>query len=413
MKVITAKHFTSAPLSHTFAAEELAPVSAGTVPAQRIRVLRIARASLTPALRGRERAIASRFPQVDLKVISAKAWKETGVDVEVRPDELFEVEGARTFFSKHIQAFAYDPRPIVSALRRHRPHIIDLDHEPYSVPAAEIIWLRDRFSPGTRIVMQTAQNILKKYPFPFSFMERRAFEAVDGAYMCSDTVREVLEAKGFDKPLTLAPFGVDTEMFRPRPQRLRDGMPFTVGYVGRLLPEKGLTTLTDALGRLKHENWRLMVVGDGPERESVEARLRELGILDRATFAGAVPYEHTPRYFHWMDALVIPTLTTGRIREQFGRVIVEAMACGIPVIGSTCGAIPEVIGDAGMIFPEGDAEALAEAIERLLKDELLGRRLAAYGFERVRENFTWAHAAERIFGLYLRVLGLAPEGGAE
>lgn len=406
MKVLTAQHFAPAPSSHTFAAAELRPVSVSEVPAERIRVLRIARASLTPALRGRERAIASRFPQVDLRVISAKKWKETGVDTAVQPDELFDVEGARTFLSSHIQAFAYDPFPIIRALREHRPHIIDLDHEPYSIPAAQVIALRNRFSPKTKIVMQTAQNILKRYPFPFSLLEKKAFREVDGAYMCSDTVREVLEAKGFDKPLTLAPFGVDTQMFRPRVQRLRDGSPFTVGYVGRLLPEKGLITLADALGRLKEKNWQLMIVGDGPDREPIERRLRELGIFDRTRFIGAVPYEQTPKYFHWMDALVIPTRTTGKIREQFGRVIVEAMASGIPVIGSTCGAIPEVIGDAGMVFPESDDEALAEAVSRLIDDEVLRRRLAGYGLERVRENFTWEHAAERIFGLYLRVLGL-------
>ncbi len=407
MKVLTAQHFAPAPSSHRFAAAELRPVSATEVPVGRIRVLRIARASLTPALRGRERAIASRFPQVDLRVISASKWKETGVDVTVQKDDLFEVEGARTFLSNHIQAFAYDPFPIIRALRGHRPHIIDLDHEPYSIPAAQVIALRNRYSPRTKIVMQTAQNILKRYPFPFSLLEKRAFREVDGAYMCSDTVREVLENKGFDKPLTLAPFGVDTKMFRPKPHRLQDGMPFTVGYVGRLLPEKGLRTLVDALGRLRGRDWRLMVVGDGSEREPMEARLRELGILDRAHFTGAVPYEQTPKYFHWMDALIIPTRTTGKIREQFGRVIVEAMACGVPVIGSTCGAIPEVIGDAGMVFPEGDDEALAEAVDKLLSDEVLRRRLADYGFERIRENFTWEHAAERIFGLYLRVLGLA------
>lgn len=373
---------------------------------ERIRVLRIARASLSPSLRGRERAIAKRFPQVDLRVLAAKSWQEAGVDVAVQADDLFPVKGVGTFLSKHIQAFAYNPLPIIKVMLEHRPHIIDLDHEPYSVPAAEVITLRNLFAPKAKIVMQTAQNILKRYPAPFRQMEQRAFRQVDGAYMCSETVREVLDIKGFDKPQTLAPFGVDLDLFKPKPIRLQDGMPFTIGYLGRLLPEKGLLTIADALSQIRSTNWRFMVVGDGPERGPLEAALKQYGLLHKTVFTGAVPYERTPEYLHWMDALIIPTRTTGTIREQFGRVIIEAMACGVPVIGSTCGAIPEVIGHAGMVFQEEDDEELADIIDRVIDDEILRRRLIRDGRERVENNFTWEHAAERIFGLYLRVLGL-------
>lgn len=373
---------------------------------ERIRVLRIARASLSPSLRGRERAIAKSFPQVDLRVLAAKSWQEAGVHVELQPDELFPVKGVGTFLSKHIQAFAYNPLPIIKAMLAHRPHIIDLDHEGYSVPAAEIITLRNIFAPKAKIVMQTAQNIYKRYPVPFRQFEQRAFRQIDGAYMCSDTVREVLMAKGFDKPYTLAPFGVDLDLFKPKPIRLQDGMPFTIGYLGRLLPEKGLLTIADALSQVRAQNWRFMVVGDGPERGPLEAALKQYGLLHKTIFTGAVPYERTPEYLQWMDALIIPTRTTDKIREQFGRVIVEAMACGVPVIGSTCGAIPEVIGDAGLIFQEEDDEELADTLDRLLDDEVLRRRLIRDGRERVENNFTWEHAAERIFSLYLRVLGI-------
>ena len=144
--------------------------------AEPIRVLRIAHASLTPALRGRERGIALRFPEVDLEVVTAPRWLEAGMDIETIPDDLFPVHTARTFFSGHMQLFAYDPLPIIKALRRHRPHIIDMDHEPYSVPCAEIISLRNLYAPTTPIVMQAAQNIYKDYPLPFSLMEKRALK---------------------------------------------------------------------------------------------------------------------------------------------------------------------------------------------------------------------------------------------
>lgn len=372
--------------------------------ARRIRVLRIAHASLTPALRGRERAIARCFPEVDLQVVTPPRWRETGVVVETVPDDLFPVITAGTFLSKHIQLFAYDPLPVIRALRRHQPHIIDMDHEPYSVPCAEIITLRNLFAPQAKIVMQTAQNILKKYPPPFSLLEKRAFREVSAAYMCSETVREVLETKGFDKPTVLAPFGVDPDLFFPRDREQADDAVLTIGYVGRLLPAKGLLTLVDALAQIRTENWRLLVVGDGEERAPMERKLAAYGLLERTEFAGAVSYEKTPEYFHRLDALVVPTRTTGKIREQFGRVIIEAMACEVPVIGSTCGAIPEVIGDAGLIFPETDAAALAEKLRQILRDTDLRRKLARAGRRRVEENFTWECAARRIFSAYETVL---------
>jgi glycosyltransferase involved in cell wall biosynthesis len=372
---------------------------------ERIRVVRIAHASLTPALRGRERALAKRFPQIDMEVITPPRWCETNVDVETVPDDLFPVRTARTFFSKHIQLFAYDPFPIIEAFRRHKPHIIDMDHEPYSVQCAEIITLRNLFAPNTPIVMQTAQNILKNYPPPFSMLEKRAFRQISGAYMCSETVREVLETKGFRKPVQIAYFGVDMEAFRPVERKT--GEPFTIGYIGRLMPPKGVLVLVDALAQIKSENWRFLVVGDGTERTEMQRRLAEYGLLDRCEFVGAVQYEETPEYFQKIDVLAMPTITTPKFREQFGRVLIEAMACNVPVVGSTCGAIPEVIGDAGIVVAENDATALAAGLRRLIQDKALHANLSNAGRKRVEKNFTWEHVAEQIFSLYERVLGLS------
>jgi glycosyltransferase involved in cell wall biosynthesis len=369
---------------------------------QRLRVLRIAHASLTPALRERERAIARNYPNVEMEVITTYRWREAEIEVEVAPDDLFPVRSARTHLSKHIQLFAYDPRPIIAALKEHKPDLIDMSHEPYSVPCAEILTLRDRFAPGTPIVMQTNQNIYHRYPPPFSWLEQRAFRKVAGAYVCSETVREVLRAKGFTKPAPIVPFGVDLRAFKrrsdPRP------MGRTIGFVGRMLPGKGLNILADALTKLRDEKWQLLVVGDGSERESFTKQLSEAGLLDRTKFTGAVSYELTPEYFQQIDVLVIPTQTTERIREQFGRVIVEAMASGIPVIGSTCGAIPEVIADAGLVFPEGDGTLLADAIKRLLADEEMKKRFARMGRARVEENYSWDRVAKITYALYQHVM---------
>lgn len=367
---------------------------------EKLRILRIAHSSLTPSLRERERALARNFPNVELEVVTTKRWREAEIEVAAESDDLFPVRSATTHLSKHIQLFAYDPRTIIAALREHRPHLIDMNHEPYSVACAEVLTLCERYAPGAPVVMQTAQNILRRYPLPFSWFERRAFRKVSAAYVCSETVREVLRAKGFTKPTPIIPFGVDLSSFKKRSRVAAR----TIGFVGRMLPGKGLNVLADALTRLHNDDWQLLVVGDGSERESFTNRIAGAGLLHRATFTGAVSYDLTPEYFQQIDVLVIPTETTDRIREQFGRVIVEAMASGIPVIGSTCGAIPEVIADAGVVVPEGDGKALANAIRLLLNDEGLRDRLARQGRLRVEQNYSWDLVARKTHELFRHVL---------
>lgn len=376
---------------------------------QRMRVLRIAHSSLTPALRQRERAVVRCHPDVDLEVITTPRWREAEMEVDVTPDDLFPVRTARSYLSKHIQLFAYDPRPIIKALREHRPHVVDLSHEPYSIAGAEVLTLCKWFAPKVPIVMQTNQNILHNYPPPFNWLEQRAFRSVAAMYACSETVVEVLRAKGFHKPAPIIPFGVNTEAFRPRPaSQWRSNQPLTIGFVGRMLPGKGLNVLADALEKLKADAWQMLVVGEGPEREGFEQRLRAANLRERAEFTGAINFALVPEYFHQMDLMVIPTETTNRIREQFGRVIVEAMASGVPVIGSTCGAIPEVIGDAGLVFPEGNANALATALRRMLSDQSLRERLSIAGQARV-EQYSWERVAEKTYDLYRQVIGTRTE----
>jgi glycosyltransferase involved in cell wall biosynthesis len=369
-----------------------------------MRVLRIAHASLTPRLRDRERALARCYPDVQMEVVTTDRWREAEVDVEAAPDDLFPVTKARALFSKHVQLFAYDPRPLIAAMRRHRPHLIDLNAEPYSVACAEVLTLRNLFSPRSAVVLQNCQNILRNYPKPFNWLERRALKQIAAALPCSETVVEVLMAKGFRKPMPVVPFGVNLEEFTFRPASSEIRKPLTIGFVGRMLPGKGLNVLAQALAKLQTEDWSLLVVGDGPERKPFTVALAEAGLLRRAKFTGAIKYDDVPALFHEIDILVVPTETTQRIREQFGRVIVEAMACGIPVIGSTCGAIPEVIDDAGVVFPEGDADALTRALRQMLDDANLRAEFALAGRRRVEQNYTWDRVAQKTYELYRRVV---------
>jgi glycosyltransferase involved in cell wall biosynthesis len=376
--------------------------------------MRIAHASLTPALRKRERAFARLFPEVSLEVVTTTRWREAEIDVDATDDDLFPVTKVRPRFSKHIQLFAYEPKPIIAALRRYQPHLIDLNHEPYSVACAEVMSLCSRYAPQAAIVLQACQNIYRNYPLPFALLERRAMRRAAAAHVCSESVREVLRAKGFKKPVAIIPFGVDLDAFAPADSAAHDRRdPLTIGYFGRMLPGKGLNILAEALAKLSSEQWNLLVVGDGPERANFEAVLTQNGLLNRARFTGAVSFEEIPKLYHDIDFLVMPTETTERIREQFGRVLVEAMASAVPVIGSTCGAIPEVIGDAGLVFPERDAEALASSMRQLLIDDALRTRLSEQGRARVQQNYSWDVVAAKTHEFFHQVLSGAAQDSSE
>src|SRR5437016_3179315 len=253
---------------------------------ERLRVLRIAHASLTPALRERERALAKECADIDLEVLTTTRWREAGVDVYATADDLFQVSPARACLSNHIQLFAYDPRPVVRALRRHRPHLIDLNHEPYSIACAEILALADWLLPGVPVVMQVAQNLPRRYPPPVNWLQRRALSRIAAAYACSEGAREVLHAKGFRKPVSIIPFGVNTAAFHPRPQNRIDRR-LTIGFVGRMLPGKGLGVLAEALTKIASDDWKLLLVGDGPERKRFERILAERALTHSAEWSGA------------------------------------------------------------------------------------------------------------------------------
>ncbi len=281
-----------------------------------------------------------------------------------------------------------------------RPDLVHIDEEPYDL--LTFLAVRAAQSRGIKALFFTWQNLKRSFPVPFGLFEAYVLEHADAAIAGGAEAAAVLRAKGFARPLYVIPqFGVDPEVF-PYQEKVSEP-PFTVGYAGRLVPEKGLTVLLEAAASLEGD-FRLLLVGDGPLRQelAIAAQDKELG--QRMEFKGNVPSEQMPQVLAEMDALVLPSLTTPRWKEQFGRVLIEAMACGVPVVGSSSGEIPQVIGDAGLVFPEGDAGALAAALGRLASDPKLRSELAQRGRGRVLAHYTQAKVAADTFQAYRMVL---------
>jgi glycosyltransferase involved in cell wall biosynthesis len=195
------------------------------------------------------------------------------------------------------------------------------------------------------------------------------------------------------------PLGFDGARFNVLSTDQRPHRPGRVGYLGRLAHGKGVDLLVRALGVAGE--WRL-VINRGPGWEGIRDLADRLGVLSRVSFRQC-DYEGVCTFLHDVDVLVLPSRTLPHWREQFGRVLIEAMAAGTPVIGSSSGSIPSVVSDAGLIFPEEDVESLATAIDRLLRDPALWTDLRRRGLDRAAE-FTWESVTARTVLVYERVL---------
>ncbi len=342
----------------------------------------------------------ARLPDLELTVAVPPAWRdERGVlPLERRYTEGYDLRVEPLALNGHFHLHFY-PR-LGRLMRRLRPHLVHIDEEPYNLATAHALWLARRV--GAKTLFFSWQNIARRYPPPFRWLERYVLSRADHGIVGNREAAEVWRSKGYTGPLTVIPqFGVDPTTFCPAPRPA--AQPFTVGYVGRLVEEKGVDLLLTALAGLEGD-WRASILGSGPAREALQAQAQALGLAGRVDFEEWIASDRLPDHYRRLDALVLPSRTRPNWKEQFGRVLVEAMACGVPVIGSDSGEIPHVIGDAGLIFPEDEADALRAHLSRLLHDTDLRADLARRGRERVLARYTQAQIAAQTYRVYRRLL---------
>ncbi len=359
-----------------------------------IRVLHIARYR-HPTME-RKLAFLAAEPDLDLWCVRPAAWRDEYGRVSLSA-------GQQTLVVPMLGR-PNDPhralyRTATFALRVARPDVIHAEEEPDSLAALQISLARSLFAPSARLVFHTWQNIRR----PLRWYVRQVTQAVlrrADAMLCANRAGPVVLAQlGYRGPMAvIAPIGVDLQVFRPASVE-RSSTAFTVLYAGRFASEKGLDTLIEAF-RLLGAGARLWLVGDGPLRADLEAQARSAGVAEQVEFRVPVPLDQMPAMLAQADVLVLPSRSTTFWQEQFGRVLVEAMACRVPVVGSASGAIPEVIGDAGLLFPEGDAPALADRLRQLMASPAGRADLAERGYARVLAHYSQEVVAGQTAAFY-------------
>jgi glycosyltransferase involved in cell wall biosynthesis len=319
------------------------------------------------------------------------------IELETIPNEACSVAPIDVHFGSHPHLRMY--ASTLGSLLQQPWDVVHGWEEPYVIASAQIA---RRVQRGVRFVPATFQNISKHYPPPIAVIERRVMRRADAWIAFGQTVYDTLRNRaGYSgKPSTVLSPGVDTVMFNPDPiarANMRNMMGWTsdepiVGFAGRFVPEKGVETVLHAFAHSSHR-WKVLFVGGGPLRPRIESlRLQH---PSRVRLVRDARHDEMPGYLRTMDLLCVPSRPTARWQEQFGRTLIEAMACGVPVVASDSGEIPYVVQDAGVVVPANDLAAWTETIDRLIADPSMRAQLAARGLARARAEFSWAVVARR------------------
>jgi glycosyltransferase involved in cell wall biosynthesis len=346
---------------------------------------------------------------VDLTVLIPPAWEDRRgrQQAETLHSDGYSLQIIPIYFNGNYHLHFYPT--LARELQRLRPDLVHVDEEPYNLAT----WLAIRAARrvGAKTTFFTWQNLLRHYPPPFSWMEQAAYRACPVAIAGNQDAAGVLRQKGYQGEIQVIPqFGVDPAIFAPPTVQWQEPSGqesngqehvFHIGYAGGLIPEKGLDLLIRASATLQGE-WKLSLVGSGSEEAALQQLAQTLGVAHRVESGRRLPSHQMADFYRSLDVLVLPSRTLPNWKEQFGRVLIEAMACGIPVIGSETGEIPHVLGDAGLLFAEEDSLTLHTHLQRLLDDPEERRRLGMAGRQRVLDRFTMQQIAQETVAVYQR-----------
>lgn len=354
----------------------------------------------------------SKHADVELLLIAPQRWRSSlrgHVTCRVLPDLDGVARPLPVRLAGHIHFHWYFG--LGEALGRFRPDVLFIDEEPYSVVTSQALAWRNRL--GCKFVFYTKQNLFRRYPPPFSWMQRRVMRSADHVIVVSADAERVLRAQGYEGEVSQWPLGVDLELLYPRDstdllERLGLQRPI-IGYMGRITVEKGVWDLlraTRLLAERRGNTFRVLFIGDGPARWRLQDAACKQLPPGMAVFTGAVAHHAAPDYLAALDILVVPSRTMRRWKEQFGRVLVEGLACGVPLVGSDSGNVPALIEDTGggLVFREGDAEDLAQKLDTLLSDPRAARALAERGRARVVEKYSNPRVAEMLHATLKQVV---------
>ncbi len=363
---------------------------------------------ITPMNQAKIQAMTQFFSDVHLIVPSmVKDTLRTMKFVEMKGAK-FKSSQINSYFDFHNSTRIYNPIQLSKALENVKSDVWIIEQEPYSLSTLQILLKKKKM--GVLTLLYSFQNIYKKYPQPFSWVEKKCLELADGLIVGSESAAEVWKNKGYpiQKIHILPQVGVDLDFFEVKEaSQARKNISIndikTFGFAGRLVEEKGVQVLLQAAAILKNREFQVLIVGKGPYEKNLRELVKSLGIEQKVIFVGAPTHEKMPQYLQAMDVLVLPSLIRPHWREQFGHVLIEAMSCERPCLGSDSDPIYKIIEGCGYSFKEGSSEDLALKMEKMLNNPLELSAMAKKARQVVGEKYTNQVIAQKLYQLSLNL----------
>jgi glycosyltransferase involved in cell wall biosynthesis len=369
---------------------------------------------IAPINRKKWIVLAQLYPEVNITVIIPKTWPTELFDHTADITDEYYLPNCR-FIALDAQRtgnellYAYRSHQLYRIFKKSKPTILHVEQGYSSAVYAQaniVARMVDSHIISTFFTwVNWEQHETLRHKIFFRPLEKINLAYAQAAIVGNRDAAALLVKRKFTRPIYVIPqLGVDTDLFKP--QEIAYQGRKRIGFIGRLVEEKGIFTLLEAFADLAHffPEWDLVFIGKGPAQEKLQAAILHHNLHERTHLIEPVPHEQIPGILHSLAILVLPSYDTPTWREQFGHVLIEAMASGVPVIGSNGGEIPHVIGTAGLVFEQKDAQALLAQLKTLMQDETVRHALIKEGLQLAHTTYSHQAIAQQTHDSWLKMV---------
>lgn len=375
--------------------------------ALKLRVLFVSHTYVVGINQGKLAAIARNgFTQVGLLAPAkwrARSWNQI-FELEQDYSEI-SYQPAGVMLNGRTGGYLYRLGSILGALRHFRPNILQVEEEVFSLSTFQMAIVAGL--TGIPLAVFGWENLDQNLPRLRQWLRQFVLNTAKLVIAGNQDGADLLRQWGYTGKIAVMPqMGVDATLFKATMRSLPTHRPVRIGFMGRLVHEKGIDLIFDAACSLKDKghSFEIVLCGSGKEEANLRTLTEQQGISEQVVWKGKVPHADVPVELAQFDILVLPSRTMPTWKEQFGHVLIEAMSMGVPVVGSSSGEIPNVIGRSDLVFAENKAADLAIILERLMSDNSGYKAASQYGIERVKDRYTHERLAEQLIAEWAKIL---------
>ena len=358
--------------------------------------------------RDKWKVLASLYPEISLTVLVPSTWpthmfKHQAQNLEQESLSNCTFVTLNTVRAGNELLYGYKFFALLKLLKRIQPDIIHVEQGAHAysyfqaILCAKLLRLKSKFCFFTWINWEQKQSW--KYIFCWKLVEWFTKKHTSGIIAGNHDAEKLLKKNYPTIPITVLPqLGVNTQIFTPAFKETNH----TIGYIGRLVEEKGIIHLLKAFELLHplFPSWQLLIIGSGPHEKTLIDFVATHHLASYVEFYDPVPHEKIAVLLKTIGILVLPSYDTPSWKEQFGHVLIEAMACKIPVIGSTGGEIPQVIQNAGLVFDQNNIIQLKSCLETLMNNPEMRKTIGENGYHKVNQEFTHDSIAKKTYDFW-------------